>query len=51
MSQPVRLYYPLEEENYNSKNNADAKARVEGYNWHKRMWWDTKDQNYTTYPL
>ena len=49
MSQPVRLYYPQEEINYNHDNYLDARARVEGYSWHKRMWWDTKDQNYKVY--
>ena len=49
MSQPVRLYYPQEEINYNHDNYLDARARVEGYSWHKRMWWDTKDQNYKIY--
>jgi len=51
MDQPVRLFYPQEEINYNKQNYLDVIERMGGFSWHKRMWWDTKDQNYTTYPL
>ena len=49
MSQPVRLYYPQEENDYNHKNFSEVIERMGGFSWHKRMWWDTKDQNYKAY--
>ncbi len=49
MDQPVRLFYPQEEINYNKQNYQDVINRMGGFSWHKRMWWDTKEQNYKTY--
>lgn len=49
MDQPVRLFYPQEEINYNKQNYLDVIDRMGGFSWHKRMWWDTKDQNYKLY--
>jgi len=49
MDQPVRLFYPQEEINYNKQNYLDVINRMEGFSWHKRMWWDYKDQNYKAY--
>ena len=49
MSQPVRLYYPQEEVNYNKDNYLDAIDRMGGNSWHTRMWWDVKDQNYKAF--
>ena len=50
MSQPVRLYYPQEENEYNHDNYHEViDNRMDGFSWHKRMWWDTKEQNYKTY--
>lgn len=50
MSQPVRLYYPQDEMNYNRKNYLEVvDDRMGGFSWHKRMWWDVKDQNYKAY--
>jgi hypothetical protein len=50
MDQPVRLYYPQEEINYNKDNYLEVvDQRMGGFSWHKRMWWDVKDQNYKTY--
>ena len=46
MDQPVRMFYPEEEFNYNKQNYQDAIDRMGGFSWHKRMWWDTKEQNY-----
>ena len=52
MSQPVRLYYPQEENEYNHDNYHEViDNRMKGFSWHKRMWWDTKEQNYKTYVL
>ena len=49
MDQPVRLFYPQEEINYNKQNYQDVINRMGGFSWHKRMWWDTKEQHYKTY--
>lgn len=50
MSQPVRLYYPQEENEYNHDNYHEViDNRMKGFSWHKRMWWDTKEQNYKVY--
>ena len=50
MDQPVRLYYPQEEINYNRDNYLEVvDQRMGGFSWHKRLWWDVKDQNYKTY--
>ena len=49
MDQPVRLFYPQEEINYNKQNYQDVINRMGGFSWHKRMWWDTKEQNYKAY--
>lgn len=49
LEQPVRLYYPQEEINYNKENYLEAIARMNGFSWHKRMWWDTHEQNYKEY--
>lgn len=49
MDQPVRMFYPQEEINYNRNNYLEAIDRMGGFSWHKRMWWDTKDQNYKAY--
>lgn len=49
MNQPVRLFYPQEEINYNKVNYLDAIERMGGFSWHKRMWWDTKEQNYKNF--
>jgi hypothetical protein len=49
MDQPVRLFYPQEEINYNKQNYLDVINRMEGFSWHKRMWWDYKEQNYKAY--
>lgn len=50
MDQPVRLYYPQEEINYNRLNYLEVvNDRMGGFSWHKRMWWDVKDQHYKAY--
>lgn len=53
MNQPVRLYYPAFEANYNSANYNEAISRPESegglgghFSWHKRMWWDRADMTY-----
>lgn len=46
LTTPVRLRYPVLEEMYNSESYNDAIERLGGSDdWHKRMWWDTKDIN------
>jgi hypothetical protein len=43
---PTRLRYPILENQYNSENYKDALNRLGGTDdWHKRLWWDTKDIN------
>lgn len=49
MNQPVRLYYPAFEANYNKANYDQAIQRMGGFSWHKKMWWDTKDMEYKMY--
>lgn len=50
MDQPVRLYYPQEEINYNRLNYLEVvNDRMGGFSWHKRMWWDVKDKHYKAY--
>lgn len=51
MQQPVRLYYPAFEINYNRDNYNEAINRMPGqkFSWHSRMWWDTKDMEYQSY--
>ncbi len=47
MMTPTRLKYPNLERNYNSDNVKEAIDRLGGSDdWHKRVWWDTKDQNF-----
>ena len=43
---PTRLKYPELEAQYNADNYKEAIQNLGGTdNWHKRMWWDTADQN------
>ena len=43
---PTRLRYPILENQYNSANYQEALERLGGSDdWHKRLWWDTKDIN------
>jgi hypothetical protein len=43
---PTRLYYPESERENNPVNLKAAVDRMDGVdNWHKRLWWDTKDIN------
>lgn len=51
LDQPVRLYYPQEEINYNKENYLFNIERMGGFSWHKRLWWDTKEQNYQPFTL
>lgn len=38
---PVRLEYPVKEQNFNGANYSEAVGRVEGtYNWNAPVWWD-----------
>ena len=47
MTTPVRLMYPKLEQDYNLDNYNAALQRMGGSdNWHKRVWWDTKEQNF-----
>ncbi len=47
MQTPVRLRYPLLEAKYNSVNYKAAVDRIGGNNdWHTRVWWDIKEQNF-----
>lgn len=47
MQTPVRLKYPIIEQNYNGANYNAAIERLGGSDdWHKRVWWDTKEQNF-----
>ena len=44
---PTRLKYPNLEAKYNSVNYKDAIDRLGGTDdWHKRLWWDVKVQNF-----
>lgn len=44
---PTRLKYPNLEQDYNLNNYTEAIKRLGGSDdWHKRVWWDTKDQNF-----
>jgi len=47
MQTPTRLKYPVIEQNYNGENYNEAIERLGGSDdWHKRVWWDTKEQNF-----
>lgn len=47
MKTPTRLKYPNLEQNYNNDNYTEAVNRLGGSDdWHKRVWWDVKDQNF-----
>ncbi|MDD5814684.1 MAG: SusD/RagB family nutrient-binding outer membrane lipoprotein [Bacteroidales bacterium] len=47
MQTPTRLRYPLLEAKYNSENYNKVMTRLGGNdNWHTRVWWDTKEQNF-----
>lgn len=44
---PTRLKYPNLEQDYNLNNYTEAIKRLGGSDdWHKRVWWDTEDQNF-----
>ena len=46
LTTPVRLCYPILEAKYNSQSYQEAVTRMGGKDdWHKRLWWDTKDIN------
>lgn len=43
---PTRLYYPIQEMQYNSKNYKEAVDRMGGTeDWHQPLWWDKYDLN------
>lgn len=47
METPTRLYYPAFEKTYNPKAYKEAIDRMGGKDdWHKRVWWDTKDNDH-----
>lgn len=47
MTTPTRLKYPNLEQDYNLVNYKEAIDRLGGSDdWHKRVWWDTKEQNF-----